>query len=98
MERQRTNEGTPFSAVVKVHDSITQEVLAVNSYLMCNSNDSEGVERTRFAGSRMQKPHPEKGGARGLITVFSVCAGQSCALRGSPGRQVAPAMKNCAWR
>ena len=39
MEKQRTKEGAPFSAALKDKGSITQKVLAVNVYLMCNSNE-----------------------------------------------------------
>ena len=39
MQRQRTKGGAPFSAAIRDKNKITQEVLAVNVYLVGNSND-----------------------------------------------------------
>ncbi len=39
MQRQRTKGGAPFSAAIRDKNKIAQEVLAVNVYLVGNSND-----------------------------------------------------------
>ncbi len=40
MENEEAKGGAPFSGALKDKESITRKVLAVNVYLVCNSNDS----------------------------------------------------------